>query len=62
VTEQPLDRPNVLAGFEKMGGEPVPQGMWRDALGELTRDYGLLQRALDGTARDGATCVVTRAS
>ena len=48
MPEQPLDRADVHARLEQMGGEPMSKRMRRHALGERASDDGLLQDTLDG--------------
>src|SRR6478672_10380798 len=46
MPEQLLDGPDVVAGFEQMGGEAVAQRMRPDGLVETGRTRGELDRAL----------------
>lgn len=55
MTEQALDGANVVACFEQMSGEAMPQGMGGDWFGEAAVSYHLAQYALDGAGGDGAT-------
>ena len=48
MAQQPLNRANVRAGFEQMGGKSVPQAVGGDALGEAGTDDDRVQDTLDG--------------
>src|SRR5262245_50351163 len=54
VAEQLLERADVVAGFEQVGGKAVPQRMRADRLGQT----GAATRVADGALGDGLVQVV----
>ena len=53
VSEQHLDRPDVGAGLEQVGGEAVPQGMDGDVLVQAGGPSGLDADPVHGADGDG---------
>lgn len=58
MTEQLLDRSDIVAGFQQMGGEAVSKRVARSPLRDLSPDDG----GLEGSLEDGLVEVVPEAS
>ena len=47
MAEELLNRPDVISGFEQVGGERVSESMTRCWLGNPRRSYGIFHRFLE---------------